>query len=149
MSEIDAPELDLTIAPQDLEELLRRIPNEILVWTREATARLIELQHAKNALKVAEARVSINCRNNPLDYGVQKVTDESAKSIVAVQPTVIEAQSKVVELEGRLASARAIVESLETKRSSLKYLAELTVAGYLGSTNVSVKQPKGVRNDAS
>lgn len=149
MSETDAPELDLTIAPQDLEELLRRIPNEILVWTREQAARLIELQHAKNHLKVVEAKANIDIRNNPLAYGQQKVTEDAVKNIVTIQPTVIEAQSKVVELEGRLASARAIVESLETKRSSLKYLAELTVAGYLGSTNVSVKQPKGVRNDAS
>lgn len=140
------PTLDLTISPSTLEQQLQETPQEILLWSREAVFRLARLNAAKNQLKLVEARCALDIRSNPLSYGHQKVTEGLIESLVVVQEEYQEAQEAVRTAEASLGEARAVVDALESKRSSLKYLAELTVSGYLGSTTVSVSPPKGVRN---
>jgi hypothetical protein len=70
-----------------------------------------------------------------------KVTEETVKALITVQQIYIDAQNAVIAAKSQLAASRAVVDALEVKRSTLKYLAELTIAGYLGSTTV---QPRGV-----
>lgn len=138
------PELSLQVDRQNIEDQLMSIPDEMLVWSREAADRIQAAQQAKADFKVVEAKMSLTIRQNPVDYGFAKITEELAKSLVLVQPEVIAAQNAVIEAEHEANVARGIVDALEIKRSSLKYLAELTVSGFLGSTTV---KPKGVRND--
>jgi hypothetical protein len=141
-------ELDFEINAGNLDRHLQQLPNDLLVWTREASARVRRVTIARNRLKLVEAKTSIDIRTNPVAYGHAKVTEDLVKALVIVQPEFQTAQDEVAEAEDELFSARAVVDALESKRSSLKYLAELTVSGYLGSTNIStsVSQPKGVRN---
>ena len=136
-------DVDLSVNRHKLDTDLENIPNEILVWTRQAIADLETSQRAENALKLEEARLSIDIRQNPVNYGMAKVTEDTVKALVQVQQSHIDAQNAVVEAKSQLAGSRAVVDALEVKRSSLKYLAELSIAGYLGSTNV---QPRGVKN---
>lgn len=136
-------EVNLSVDRHNLDKELENIPNEILAWSRQAISDLEASQRAENALKLIEAQLSIAIRQSPLDYGMAKVTEETVKALVAVQQVYIDAQNAVVLAKSQLAASRAVVDALEVKRSSLKYLAELTVSGYLGSTTV---QPRGVAN---
>ena len=136
-------EVNLGVDRHNLDKELETIPNEILAWSRQAISDLEASQRAENALKLIEAQLSIAIRQNPLDFGMAKVTEETVKALVAVQQVYIDAQNAVVSAKSQLAASRAVVDALEVKRSSLKYLAELTVSGYLGSTTV---QPRGVAN---
>lgn len=136
-------EVNLSVDRHNLDKELENIPNEILAWSRQAISDLEASQRAENALKLIEAQLSIAIRQNPLDFGMAKVTEETVKALVAVQQVYIDAQNAVVSAKSQLAASRAVVDALEVKRSSLKYLAELTVSGYLGSTTV---QPRGVAN---
>lgn len=136
-------EVNLSVDRHNLDKELETIPNEILAWSRQAISDLEASQRAENALKLIEAQLSIAIRQNPLDFGMAKVTEETVKALVAVQQVYIDAQNAVVSAKSQLAASRAVVDALEVKRSSLKYLAELTVSGYLGSTTV---QPRGVAN---
>lgn len=136
-------EVDLSVNRHKLDTDLENIPNEILVWTRQAITDLETSQRAENALKHEEARLSIDIRTNPINYGMPKVTEDTVKALIQVQQSYIDAQNACLAAKSQLLASRAVVDALEVKRSSLKYLAELSIAGYLGSTNV---QPRGVKN---
>jgi hypothetical protein len=104
------------------------------------------LQRAENNLKLVEARLSIAIRQNPLNYGFAKVTEDLVKAIILTEPEYVEALDRVAEARAELTATRGVVDALEIKRSSLKYLAELTVAGYLGSMSVNPRNPSGVKS---
>jgi hypothetical protein len=137
-------ETDLAIDRNSLDLQLEQQPTDMLVWTRAAAEQLAAVRRAENNLKLIEAKTSINIRQRPEDYGFAKVTEELVKTLVLTQPEVIAAQDEVLKAKTDLDATKAVVDSLDAKRSSLKYLAELTVAGYLGS--MSVRTPAGVRN---
>ena len=136
-------EVDLSVNRHKLDTDLEKIPNEILVWTRQAIADLVTSQRAENALKLVEAHLNIDIRTNPIDYGMAKVTEDTVKALIQVQQKYIDAQDAFLAAKSELLASRAVVDALEVKRSSLKYLAELSIAGYLGSTTV---QPRGVKS---
>lgn len=136
-------EVNLGVDRNRLDAELEQIPNDILVWSRQAIADLETSQRAENALKYEEARLSIDIRTNPVNYGMAKVTEDTVKALIQVQQSYIDAQNAAIAAKSQLAESRAVVDALEVKRSTLKYLAELTVAGFLGSTAV---QPRGVKN---
>lgn len=135
-------ELNLTVDHKTLDSDLQTIPNEVLVWSREAADRLAAVQRAEANLKRIEAEVSLKIRQNPTDYGYPKTTEDLIKSLVTIQPEVVAATEEVITTKHEANVARGIVDALEVKRSSLKYLAELTVAGFLCSQPVA---PKGIK----
>jgi len=135
-------DVNLGVDRNNLDTELENIPNEILVWSRKAITDLETSQRAENALKLVEAQLSIRIRQNPIDFGMAKVTEDTVKAIITTQQEYIDAQNATIAAKSELASSRAVVDALEVKRSTLKYLAELTIAGYLGSTTV---QPRGVK----
>jgi len=139
-------DIDISVDKNRLDEQLEAIPNDVLVWSRQASNQVEALQRTENHLKLVEARLSISIRQNPLDYGFPKVTEDLVKSLILTQAEYIDAQEAVTKIKSELAATRSVVDALEIKRSSLKYLAELTVSGYLGSTNVNLRNPSGVKN---
>lgn len=139
-------DVDISVDRHKLDEQLEAIPNDMLVWSRQASSQVEALQRAENQLKLVEAKLSIAIRQNPVDYGFPKVTEDLVKSLIVTQPEYIEAQEAVTKTKSDLTATRSVVDALEIKRSSLKYLAELTVSGYLGSTNINPRNPSGVKN---
>lgn len=139
-------DVDISVNRHKLDEQLEAIPNDVLVWSRQASSQVEALQRAENQLKLVEAKLSIAIRQNPVDYGFPKVTEDLVKSLIVTQPEYIEAQEAVTKTKSDLTATRSVVDALEIKRSSLKYLAELTVSGYLGSTNINPRNPSGVKN---
>lgn len=135
-------DVNLGVDRNNLDTELENIPNEILVWSRKAISDLETSQRAENALKLVEAQLSIRIRQNPIDFGMAKVTEDTVKALITTQQEYIDAQNAVIAAKSELAASKAVVDALEVKRSTLKYLAELTIAGYLGSTTV---QPRGIK----
>jgi hypothetical protein len=134
---------NLSVDRNRLADDLETLPQDILLWSRAATEDATALQVAENHLKLVEAKLSIDIRQNPINYGFPKTTEETVKALILTQPSYIEAQEAVVQAKNKLSESRAICDSLDAKRSSLKYLTELTTTGFLGSTTI---QPKGVKN---
>lgn len=139
-------DVDITVDRHKLDQQLEAIPGDVLVWSRQASTQVEEVQRAENNLKLVEAKLSIQIRQNPVDFGFPKVTEELVKSLIVTQPEYIHALDLLTKAKTELTATRAVVDALEIKRSSLKYLAELTVSGYLGSTSVNPRNPVGVRN---
>jgi hypothetical protein len=134
---------NLAVDRNRLSEDLETLPQDILVWNRAATEDATAALVAENYLKLVEAKLSIDIRQNPVNYGVTKTTEDTIKALILIQPSYTEAQQAVVAAKAKLSESRAVCDALDAKRSSLKYLTELSIAGFLGSTNI---QPKGVKN---
>ena len=133
---------NLSVDRNRLADDLESLPQDILLWNRaaseDATASLV----AENHLKLVEAKLSIDIRQNPVNYGITKTTEDTIKATILIQPDYIEAQAAVVAAKSKLSETRAVCDALDAKRSSLKYLTELSISGFLGSTPI---QPKGVK----
>jgi hypothetical protein len=134
---------NLSVDRNRLSEDLETLPQDILVWNRAASEDATAALVAENYLKLVEAKLSIDIRQNPVNYGVTKTTEDTIKALILIQPSYTEAQQAVVAAKAKLSESRAVCDALDAKRSSLKYLTELSIAGFLGSTNI---QPKGVKN---
>ena len=134
---------NLSVDRNRLADDLESVPQDILLWNRaaseDATASLV----AENHLKLVEAKLSIDIRQNPVNYGITKTTEDTIKATILIQPDYIEAQAAVVAAKSKLSETRAVCDALDAKRSSLKYLTELSISGFLGSTPI---QPKGVKS---
>jgi hypothetical protein len=94
---------------------------------------LKDQQEAENSLKISLAKMEIKVRQNPADFGFAKVTEDLVKAIVTAQPEIIAAMQKVADAKHEVNVIRAFVDALDVKRSSLKYLSELTISGYIGT----------------
>jgi hypothetical protein len=133
---------NLSVDRNRLADDSESLPQDILLWNRaaseDATASLV----AENHLKLVEAKLSIDIRQNPVNYGITKTTEDTIKATILIQPDYIEAQAAVVAAKSKLSETRAVCDALDAKRSSLKYLTELSISGFLGSTPI---QPKGVK----
>jgi hypothetical protein len=133
---------NLSVDRNRLADDLESLPQDVLLWRRaegeDATASLV----AENHLKLVEAKLSSDIRQNPVNYGITKTTEDTIKATILIQPDYIEAQAAVVAAKSKLSETRAVCDALDAKRSSLKYLTELSISGFLGSTPI---QPKGVK----
>jgi hypothetical protein len=134
---------NLSVDRNRLADDLESLPQDVLLWRRaegeDATASLV----AENHLKLVEAKLSSDIRQNPVNYGITKTTEDTIKATILIQPDYIEAQAAVVAAKSKLSETRAVCDALDAKRSSLKYLTELSISGFLGSTPI---QPKGVKS---
>jgi hypothetical protein len=133
---------NLSVDRNRLADDLESLPQDILLWNRAASEDATASSVAENHLKLVEAKLSIDIRQNPVNYGITKTTEDTIKATILIQPDYIEAQAAVVAAKSKLSETRAVCDALDAKRSSLKYLTELSISGFLGSTPI---QPKGVK----
>jgi hypothetical protein len=136
--------LDLSVDRHNLDAALEQIPNEIKTWGQSVVEAQLDLMIAEQKLDLIQAQQSIAIRNSPSEYGISKVTEDLIKSTVTVQPAYQAALTDYTAKKNAVNSAKAILDALEVRRSSLKHLAELTISGFLGSTQVN-PMPAGIK----
>lgn len=128
--------LDLTVSQATLPEAWEKLPHEISVWNSSYADAVKECQEAENELVLIRAKLFTDIQVNPLDYGFSKAPSiDATNSIIDKQPPIIAAKDKVLQCKHNVNVTRGIVESLDIKRSALKYLTELTLAGFVNSAN--------------
>lgn len=133
--------LNLALSTATLDADWLELPNEIMVWNSAYADAVKEHQILDNQRVVIRAQVERKIRMNPVDFGFAKMTEDTVKSTVSIQPEVIEIEDKCVEAKHLCNATKAIVEALDVKRSSLKSLTDLTLSGYTGSAAI----PAGIK----
>lgn len=130
--------LNLTLSTATLDVDWLALPNEIMAYNTAFADATLECQLLENKRVVLKAQADRKIRQNPQDYGFAKTTEDLVKSTVAIQPEVVAIEDACVQAKHACNVTRAIIEALDVKRSSLKYLSELTLVGYTGSTAAPV-----------
>ena len=123
--------VDVSCDINKLPENLEAIADEIKVWNTALSDAEKALLEAKLNEDVTVARVSLMIRQNPLDYGMAKPTEDGIKQTTVVQPEVVQAAKDYIEAKVEHSRIRAIVEALDAKRSTLKYQSQLVEAGFI------------------
>lgn len=128
--------LDLRVDLSNLPQILTEHASDVLRWGTALAQAIKESQVAELNLKRVTAKTEIKIRQNPLDYGFPKVTEDLIKALVINQPEVVEATQKSTDAKDVVNATKAIVEALDNRRSSLKLLTELATLGWIGISDI-------------
>ncbi len=124
-------ELTFRVNIADIKEELADFPGTFESWATKLATTSNAVSRTKLDLSLALAKKEIHIRQNPLNYGFPKLTEDTVKACLAADKDVNELERKLVDSEAEVRVLRAIVDSLEVKRSSLKYLCELATSGFV------------------
>lgn len=132
--------LDLGVSVNTLQEQWESLPEDVKIWQQQLAEAMQEQALADQRLTLAEAKASVAIRKNPQDFGFPKVTEDTVKALVTVQPEVEKALDDLVKAKNNVTALKAVVEALDVKRSALKYLSELTLVGFTATLPAGVKK---------
>lgn len=135
--------IDLTVNVNTLKTSWESLPEDIKVWSLSLADAMKEQHDADNALKLIAAKLEIAIRTNPTDYGGLKQTESVVAAQVLIQPQYTAAVEALAQAKHSVNVTKAIVEALEAKRSALKYMTEMQIAGFVNSMGV----PSGIRGN--
>lgn len=130
--------ISLKITKENLPERLEQIPEDIKNWSSDLGKALVAKMQAEIEEERIEASMSIKIRQNPVDFGMAKATEDGIKARLLLCPEVIAAKAATVEATANYVAIRAVVDGLDAQRSSLKYLSELVSAGFISMSPVGM-----------
>jgi hypothetical protein len=99
-----------------------RQPKLMEYWCEKQAKAKKGLDDAERDLELVEARLQLEVRRSPEDYGIDKATDKSVEAGVIRHPKYQEARDKINVWKYRVASVGGTVRSLEHKKSGLSDL---------------------------
>lgn len=123
--------LDLNIDPANLDAAIKSLPGEMDTFQNQLAEAIGDLNTAEHRLTVLRARTSLAIRKNPESFGYPKVTEDLIKALVEVQDDVIKATQVRDQADKEVKLLRAVCETLDTKRSMVKYMSELVISGFV------------------
>lgn len=88
------------------------------------------MDEAKERLDFIKAKVEMDIRANPENYGLSKVTESAVASTILLQPGYLEASKKYVEARYENDIAVAAVRAIDQKKTALENLVKLLSVSY-------------------
>lgn len=99
----------------------------------EASQRVAE---AKAQLEITEADVEKSVRDNPVMFGIDKVTEGAIKIRVALHQRVIDVKDRLIQAKYEEDVAQAAVRTLDHRKKALEDLVQLRLADYFSEPRV-------------
>lgn len=103
-----------------------------------------DLDRAKAELEVVEAELKLDIRRRPEKYGVEKLTEDTVKSVVPLQRQYKVAQDKVFGAKHKVDILSGYQTALDHRKKALESLLQLFLADYYSKPHL----PKGSTRDA-
>jgi len=88
------------------------------------------MDEAKERLDFIKAKVEMDIRANPENYGLSKVTESAVASTILLQPEYQEASKKYIEARYENDVATAAVRAIDQKKTALENLVKLLSVSY-------------------
>jgi len=123
--------LSLKITVESLPEKLETLADDIKNWSEDLARATIAKMQAEIEEERIIAQTNIRIRQNPLDYGLAKPTEDGIKAKILLEQAVIDAKAKTVEATATFLATRAVVDGLDAQRSNVKYMVELISKGFI------------------
>lgn len=137
------PNLRLDIDPLRLDDELIGQPSQRGQFGELHADAQKDLDDAKANLSVAEAEADRDIRENPADYGIDKLSEARISAAVTLHPAVKVALKKVNEAKYKVNVLQAAIDGLEHRRAALKSLVELHGQDYFATP----RMPAGIKSE--
>lgn len=131
-------ELNFRVSLANIKEELSEFPATYENWSSQLAEKSNLVFKTKLDISLARAKKEIDIRQNPLNYGFPKMTEGTVSACLEADKEIKALERILVDTEAEVRVLRAIVESLDVKRSSLKYLCELANSGFVALTPIGV-----------
>lgn len=135
------PNLRLEIDPLRLDDELINQPRQRGQFGELHADAVKDLDDARSALAVAEAEADRDIRENPADYGIDKLSEARISAAVTLHPAVKVASKKVNEAKHKVNILEAAVSGLEHRKRALSDLVTLHGQDYFAAP----KMPAGIK----
>ena len=145
---INIPEIRFAIDERELDVECLGQAEQVNTVNRLLADAKYEADQASSALKLAKARANLQCRENPTEVGLSKVTEGVIDAAVVTMPEVIAAEKKLNAAVHVVGVLQAASVALQDRKRMLTLLVDLFLQNYF--SNVPVKgpaspMPRGIR----
>ena len=126
MNEVNPLEIDKF----NLDGELARQADLVGDWAERVADARQAYNEAKNRLEFIEADTSIEIRNSPEAYGIQKATVDAVANAVKIDPRYQQAVKLTNTARHEMDVANAVLTGLDHKRTGLSNLVELWIRDF-------------------
>lgn len=124
---IDVNQLDLECA---------RHADRAHFWAEASIEADFQEDHAKFRMQMVESKLEQECRSNPINFGLTKVTDNSVKSAIRIHPDLVQAFDIWADARRQAKLLRAAVSAMVDKKHMLQGLISLHGQQYFAGPSV-------------
>ena len=121
------------ITDKNLKETLQGIPYQMATALAKVVTAANEAAVADWELKVLKAQISIDIRQNPINYGFPKTTETLVDDLVLIQAAVVKAKQKSIAADLAYSSVKAELETLASLQTVCNRLTDLIVCKFTSS----------------
>ncbi len=118
-------DFDPGIDPLALDKEWLGQANLFFHWSTKKAAAARRVEEAKQEFDVAKAEITRQIRSEPLEFGIDKVTESSVEAAVIIQREYQMAQKVIMDARYDADIVAAAVAALDHRRRALENLVEL------------------------
>ena len=133
--------LRLEIDPLKLADEWLIQPDMRRLWGEKSADAQFELDEAKRRLSAQQAETDRDIRENPADYGIDKLSEARVSAAVTAELSVQKAMERVNKAKHKANVVQAAVDGLEHRKRALTQLVELHMSDYYATP----KMPPGIK----
>lgn len=122
-------------------------PKLTFEWSSALAGARRATKKVKNALKLKYAELSLSIRQDPQEFGFEKVTEGTIDSLVLVQKDYQELQGELVQAEFEEDNIGAMVEALRDRRAQIGHEVQLYNGMYWSKPDTEGKHQKAPRSE--
>lgn len=125
-------EKDCHIDPEALDVECLRQPEVFYKWAERAVEARGRVDREKLRLEVLEARLELECRQDPAGFGIEgeRVTEAGIKAAVKTHPKLLKAHEEYFQCRADSGMMDRAVEAMEMKKRQLENLVTLHGQSY-------------------
>ena len=127
---------DVEIDPDALDVEWIEQPRRFMAYAEEFAKAKANLDAAKEALDVIDAKLGLAIRAMPAAYKLDKVTESAVQAVVLLDSQHVKAAQRVAEAKFAEDIAGAAVRAMDTKKAALESLVRLHGQQYFAGPSV-------------
>lgn len=127
---------DKRIDPNQLDVECARQSERFHHWAELAVEAGYKLDRAKLKLEVTKAKLEIDCRRSPADFGLSKLTENGIEAAVNAHEDYLDAYEAWIKARRESRLLDKAVESMDSKRRMLESLIRLHGQQYFSGPSV-------------
>ena len=122
--------VDLSIDPDDLPVEWQNQATLMLYWSGQCATASMDLDRARAALALIDAKLAQDIRNDPIGHGLTKDTESTVAAAVVRHGKHRDAEADVIKAKYRYNVLRGVVDAIEHRKRSLQGMTDLWLRNY-------------------